>query len=124
MRSYALVMNDKSVMFAAEFEPAMVGGRRRSPRAPVSFDARLGRGGLDRTLCRVVDLSIHGARLQTYSSMKPGSMIWLTLPLVGPVAAKIVWSDDFVAGCEFQTPLDRASYDALLELDQSPRSMS
>ena len=117
-------MTDKSVMFAAEFEPAILGGRRRSPRAPVSLDARVGRGGLDRALCRVIDLSIHGARLQTYSPMKSGSMIWLTLPLIGLVAATIVWSDDFVAGCQFQTPLDQETYDALLELDHSPRSMS
>ncbi len=124
MRGYALLMNEKSVMFAAEFEPALVNGRRRSPRAPVSLDARVGRGGLDRALCRVVDLSMHGARLQTYSPMKSGSMIWLTLPVIGPVAATIVWSDDFVAGCQFQTPLDREAYDALLELDQTPRSLS
>ncbi|MBA4040342.1 MAG: PilZ domain-containing protein [Sphingobium sp.] len=111
-------------MFAAEFEPAQLDGRRRSPRAPVSLDARIGRGGLDRALCRVVDLSIHGARLQVYSPMKPGSMIWLTLPVVGPVAAKVVWSDDFVAGCQFQSPLTVAMFETLLELDQTPRSMS
>ena len=124
MHGYALLMNDQSVMFAAEFEPAMLNGRRRSPRAPVSLDARVGRGGLDRALCRVVDLSIHGARLQTYSPIKSGSMIWLTLPIVGPVAATIVWSDDFVAGCQFQAPLEQATYDALLDLDQKPRSLS
>jgi hypothetical protein len=111
-------------MFAAEFEPALVNGRRRSPRAPVSLDARVGRGGLDRALCRVVDLSIHGARLQTYSPIEKGSMIWLTLPLVGPVAATIVWSDDFAAGCQFNAALDEAVYKELLNLDQSPRSLS
>ncbi|MBA4047486.1 MAG: PilZ domain-containing protein [Sphingomonas sp.] len=111
-------------MFAAEFEPAQLDGRRRSPRAPVSLDARIGRGGLDRALCRVVDLSIHGARLQVYSPMKQGSMIWLTLPVIGPVAAKVVWSDDFVAGCQFNSPLTVDMFETLLELDQTPRSMS
>ena len=39
-------------MIAAEYETATL-NRRRSPRAPVSLDARLGRGGgLDRTLCK------------------------------------------------------------------------
>ncbi|MBY0518917.1 MAG: PilZ domain-containing protein [Sphingomonas sp.] len=103
-------------MFAAEFEPAQLYGRRRAPRAPVSLDARIGRGGLDRTLCRVVDLSIHGARLHTYSMLRAGTVIWLTLPQVGMVAATIVWSDDFTAGCQFQTPLDEASYNILVEL--------
>lgn len=107
-------------MFAAEFEPAETNGRRRSPRAPVSLDARLGRGGLDRALCRVVDLSVHGARLQTYSSLKTGSMIWLTLPLVGQIAATIVWADDFVAGCQFQAPLDDALYEQLIAANPVP----
>ena len=95
-------------MFAAEFEPAVVtgNGRRRSARAPVSLDARIGRGGLDRALCKVTDISLHGARLQTYSSLKKGSMIWLTLPKLGQIAATIVWADDFEAGCQFQEVLD------------------
>lgn len=92
-------------MFAAEFEPAVIDNRRRSPRAPVSLDAKLGRGGLERALCKVVDLSIHGARVQSYTAMKQGGTIWLTLPGMAPVAAKVMWADDYVAGCQFSTPL-------------------
>lgn len=91
------------------------------PRAPVSLDARIGRGGLDRTLCRVTGLSAHGARLQLYSALRVGSVIWLTLPNIGPQAATIVWSDDFAAGCQFLTPLDDDSYEMLLETDQTLR---
>lgn len=111
-------------MFAAEFEPAETNGRRRSPRAPVSLDARIGRGGLDRTLCRVIDLSPLGARLQTYSPLRVGTMIWLTLPHIGPIAASIIWSDDFAAGCQFQEPLAQEAFDTLIELDQTARKAS
>ena len=103
-------------MFAAEFEPAVIDNRRRVPRAPVSLDARLGRGGLDRALCKVVDLSPHGARLQTYSALKRGGTIWLTLPQVGQVAADIMWADDFVAGCQFQVALTSEQFEALVAL--------
>ena len=103
-------------MFAAEFEPAVITTRRRSPRAPVSLDARLGKGGLGRALCKVVDLSMHGARVQSYSSLKRGSTIWLTLPQVGPVAADVMWADDFVAGCQFREPLTPAAYRGLLAI--------
>lgn len=48
-------------MFAAGFEPAIVTSRRRSPRAPVSLVASIGKSG--RTLCRVIDISINGVRL-------------------------------------------------------------
>lgn len=99
-------------MFAAEIEPAEL-GRRRSPRAPVSLDARIGRGGLDRALCKVVDISMHGARIQTYSALKTGSMIWLALPKVGHVAARVIWADDFNAGCEFHQSLTREAFELL-----------
>ena len=101
-------------MFAAEFEPAESNGRRRSPRAPVSLDARLGKGGMHRALCKVTDISVHGARLQTYSALKKGSTIWLTLPQIGLVAADVMWADDFLAGCQFRTPLDHVAFEALL----------
>jgi hypothetical protein len=96
-------------MIAAEYEPATL-NRRRSPRAPVSLDAKLGRGGLDRTLCKVSDLSLHGARLMTYSPMVKGSVIWLTLPKVGQIAARIMWADEYEAGCQFTEPLDDQAF--------------
>lgn len=99
-------------MFAAEYEDAESNGWRRSPRAPVSLDAQIGKAA--RTLCRVVDISIHGARLQTYSALKRGSVIWLTLPEAGSIAADVMWADDFVAGCQFQKPLDPEVFDRLV----------
>lgn len=82
-------------------------------RAPVSLDAKIGRGGLDRALCKVVDVSLHGARIQTYSLIKAQSMIWLALPNIGHVAARVVWSNDFEAGLEFQTALTPENFEAL-----------
>ncbi|MCU6452909.1 PilZ domain-containing protein [Sphingomonas sp. A2-49] len=102
-------------MFAAEFEPADPDDRR-APRAPVSLDAQIGKG--IRTLCRVVDISIHGARLQTYSALTRNSMIWLTLPHAGSVAARVRWADDFAAGCQFRQPLDMAVFERLVELNR------
>jgi hypothetical protein len=99
--------------FAAEFEPAVL-GRRRSPRAPVSLDARVGRGGLDRALCKVTDLSLGGARIEMFSALRKDSMIWLTLPVVGHWAARVVWSSDFEAGLEFQIPLAEDEFDRLV----------
>lgn len=101
-------------MFAAEFEPATTGGRRRSPRAPVSLDARIGMGGMGRALCKVVDVSIHGARLQTYTALKKDGTIWLTLPEIGQVAADVKWADDYTAGCQFRAPLEPAALERLL----------
>lgn len=105
-----------TVMFTAEFEPAEPLGRRRVHRTPVSLDAKIGRGGLDRALCKVLDLSIYGARIRTYSGLKPGTRIWLTLPIVGYIIATIRWADDFEAGCEFEDPLDPRTFQALARM--------
>ena len=106
-------MEPKKTNIRAEYEQAVL-SRRRSPRAPVSLDAKLGRGGLDRTSCRVTDLSREGARISSYSALKKDSVIWLTLPGIGQVAATIRWADDFQAGCQFNEPLPDQFFDALL----------
>lgn len=106
-------------MIAAEYEPAEANGRRRSPRAPVSLDARVGRGGLDRALCKITDLSLHGVRVQTYSAMRAGTLIWLTFPTLGPRAVRVMRADDFEAGCELLEPLSQGEFDMLLALDSS-----
>ncbi|WP_235536862.1 hypothetical protein [Sphingomonas sp. Root241] len=64
----------------------------------MSLDARIGRGGLDRTLCAVVDLSVSGARLQTYSELWPGVTIWLALSKIGRCAARVIWVHHFERG--------------------------
>lgn len=109
-------------MFAAEFELAIVDNQRNAPRAPVSFDAKVGRGGLDRTLCRVVDVSRFGLKLLTYSPIRRGAVIWLTLPRLGARAARIVWAEDYACGCQFLEPLDEQAVVELLALSDRPRS--
>ncbi|WP_298670118.1 PilZ domain-containing protein [uncultured Sphingomonas sp.] len=104
-------------MFAAEFEPAPNDIRRRGPRAPVSFDSAVEPGGIARALCKVIDLSIHGARLSTYSALRKGMAIWLTLPEIGRVGADVMWADDFAAGCRFHAPLDPDTFEQLLHRD-------
>ena len=103
-------------MIAAEVEPAMPDGQRRSGRAPVALDA-LTRDGFDRALCRVIDVSLHGCRLQTYSALRRRSLIWLTMPEIGARACRVMWADDFTAGCEFLEPLHLTEFKALIALD-------
>jgi hypothetical protein len=102
-------------MIAAEFEPAVKPDRRRSPRSPISLDAKMGRGGLDRALCKVTDISLHGAKIHTYSPLTKGAMIWLTLPKIGQIIATIIWADEYQAGCQFGEPLDDAAFARLTD---------
>ena len=106
-------------MLAAEIEHIRPISRRRSLREPVSLDARIERDGLKRALCRLVDLSVHGARLQTYSALDRGATVLVTLPVVGTRPATIVWADDFLAGCQFEAPLGDDEFEALIDLDET-----
>ena len=98
-------------MIAAEFEPAIKTDRR----SPISLDAKVGRGGLDRALCKVTDVSLHGAKIHTYSPLTKGAMIWLTLPKIGQIIATIVWAGEYEAGCQFREPLDDMAFARLTD---------
>ncbi len=104
-------------MIAAEIEPALPDGERRSARAPITLDAGIIRDGYDRTLCKVMDVSMHGARLQTYSALRRRALVWLTIPQIGARAARVMWADDFTAGCEFIEPLHEMEFKALIAID-------
>ena len=65
-------------------------------------------------MCKVTDVSLHGARLHVYCPMTKGSVIWLTLPRLGQVAATIMWADDYEAGCQFREPLDDQAFARLV----------
>lgn len=100
-------------MFSAEV--TLVSHQRRGEeRLPADIRARYGTGGRpERALCRIVDVSKRGARLQVYCDLPPSSMITLTLPGSGAVRARVVWSKDFEAGCLFQEPLKDSELDMI-----------
>ena len=90
-------------------------GGRAAERTAVQMPGRVGNDGV-RSVCRVSDLSIAGARLQTYQPLEPQTRVMLTLPGQSPRLARIVWSDEFNAGCAFDKPLDAAVLDDLVEI--------
>ena len=108
-------------MLAAEIEPAFAAGRRRNARESASPDAGADRDGLERALCRLAALSMHGARLQTYSRLTQAATMWLTLPRLGVRAVTIIWSSDFLAGCQFAEALTADEVQTVLALDETLR---
>lgn len=108
-------------MFSADFEP-FEANKRRSARSPIEVDATL--DGSRRTLCRVSDISVGGLRIRTYSALKVGAKIWLTLPLIGRVSATVKWADDVNAGCQFAEPLSADVIEALASKAEQGASLS
>ena len=74
---------------------------------------RISEGGSSRSVCKVADISMHGARLETYSMLARKAVIWIGIPGQPARKAEIVWSDEFTAACKFDQPLDE---DMLTEL--------
>ncbi|MGK6324092.1 PilZ domain-containing protein [Sphingomonas sp. DT-51] len=99
-------------MFAAEYAPAER-PVRRGRRHSVTVEAPVEQSGMARTLCKVIDLSLHGCRLLTFSAMARNESIWLNIPGLGVVAAIVVWADDLVAGCQFLSPLTDETFESL-----------
>lgn len=109
-------------MFTAEIRlvpdrdaPGSASDARREDRSPVVVPGRINELGA-RSLCRVADLSVSGACLHTHAPLTPGNSVMVTLPGQKPRAATIVWTEGFVAGCEFAVPLQDDLLDLLVAM--------
>ena len=88
--------------------------RRLAARTATTLNTDLrGPGGATRSPCRIIDISISGARLRLYQEFAPDTSIRIALPGKGLVDAHIVWADGREAGCRFDRPLDAASVEML-----------
>jgi hypothetical protein len=101
-------------MFLSEVSVVNRMGREHE-RLPVDMRARYGGGGPPtRALCRIVDLSKRGARLEVYCDLERDAIITLSLPTGDVVRARVIWAKDFEAGCRFMTPLAEGQLDIIL----------
>lgn len=87
---------------------------RRSPRKQVDMPGRITGGDNWRSICRVADLSRHGARLVTFSGLRQGMVVWVNLPGLPARKGEIVWADDYTAACKFIEPLNDATITGLV----------
>ena len=86
---------------------------RRGPRRSVNIPANFAATGL-RSLCKITDLSDAGARISTYVPLEPRAIVMIALPGVAVKAARVIWADDFNAGCAFDEPLTVGELDDLV----------
>jgi hypothetical protein len=87
---------------------------RRAQRDLVSFRAPIdGPGGM-RTSLFMVDISPLGFMSRTSAPLGAGDLVAVKLPVVGPRAARIVWSLGGRVGGEFVDPIPTALYGRLL----------
>ena len=91
----------------------------REPEQPRKCERRTIRGkaqcrrGATRETVELRDLSPAGARVVALAPLRAGFSVWLKLPGIEAVEARIVWTRGFESGCEFVRPLHPAVFEIL-----------
>ncbi|MGN6500460.1 MAG: PilZ domain-containing protein [Tsuneonella sp.] len=92
-------------------------GRRASQRTACSLVVEIRDVGSDWNRAQLKDISDSGCRLTRTGSFAKGGSLWLRLPGIEPIAARVRWTSADALGCQFLYPLDRnarAVLDSLL----------
>lgn len=84
-----------------------------TPRGPV-ITATYRRGVL-RAKVALSDLTCCSARIDSMDIVKPGMLVWITLPGLEARPATVDWTSGFTAGLRFEAPLHPAVVDAILD---------
>ena len=87
--------------------------QRKADRVPLSAEVQL-RSGARRAVVKVNNLSITGARIAVAQLLRTGDQIYLKLPGLEAIEARVVWVDSFEAGCEFARPLHPATFETVV----------
>ena len=82
-------------------------GGRRTDRFRFAAEVQF-RSGSRRASVQVCDISTLGARVSGVFLVHENDQIYLKLPLIEPIAARVVWVESFEFGCEFERPLNES----------------
>lgn len=59
------------------------------------------------------DLTPHGCRIAAPERVDAGEMVWVQLPSLESLSARVRWSNDWQSGVEFNRPLHPAVFDMM-----------
>ncbi len=86
---------------------------RRSERLPVALDGTFRERGMRGESVDIMNLSLEGFRCSWHWQLKPDDAIWLKLPGLEALPARVIWSENFTIGAEFEAPLHPAVFNRL-----------
>lgn len=86
---------------------------RRAERKPFPATVHF-RAGNRRAAVEVRDISRLGARIGGVFLVHDGDQLWLKIGTLESIEARVVWSEDFEFGCEFDRPLSDIVLDSIL----------
>jgi len=101
--------------FYAELSTArQTAQERAAERINVSMQAALRQRGASGVGVQVADLSTKGFRATTHLTLERGTDLWLRMPGIEPVHARVAWARGHQIGCEFVRPLHPAVLDMIV----------
>lgn len=102
------------VPFGAGAEPAQPSAPRAAERIHLTITAGLRRQGESRFDAKIADLSTVGFRVESHYAMPAGTQVFLTLPGLAAIPARVVWSRENSLGCRFETPIHPAVFERVV----------
>ena len=87
---------------------------RCAPRVRLEIPAQLRPSGSHAFACTISDLSLGGFAVRAVTGMPTGTICWLSVGALRGLQAKVVWNDGQSLGCEFQTLLNPAVFDSVV----------
>lgn len=93
------------------FDRSESANNRQSPRNAVHMAAELRLAVGQRFKVSVIDLSATGFRIETGNHIELGSKVYLAIPGLNSLPAKVAWSENTLYGCAFQSPLYPAVFE-------------
>ena len=101
---------------AAQVPTGQGADNRATLRKAVRLDARVRDRSQSRFKIRIMDLSMTGFRAETAFTLRPGSLVWITLPGLQGLEATIAWQRGEHIGAAFRQPLHPAVFEHIVEL--------
>ena len=81
---------------------------RKAERAHCEIGAGIRQRGASAVGAHIIDLSTHGFRASTHLDLQIGADVWLKLPGLEAMHAKVAWTNSHFIGCSFERPLHPA----------------
>ena len=103
-----MLHHSNPVDLTGELATAVDSNGRKAERTGVDIGAGLRQRGASGVTVQILDLSTHGFRASTHLDLHQGADVWLKLPGLEPLHAKVAWSNGHFIGCAFERPLHPA----------------
>jgi hypothetical protein len=96
------------VQLSGELGTGCVENIRQAERTHCELGAGLRQRGASGVTVAILDLSTHGFRASTHLDLQKDADVWLKLPGLEALHARVAWANGHFIGCRFEKPLHPA----------------